>query len=468
MRSQAARPLARRLMAVALLAAALLLPLAQDAAPTPPARAAEPAVIDLEHNRTRLEQYRNDPEHYARLRRDFRAFQALPPERQKQIRQLDRELHDEESATYVRLRRTLERYVDWLERLPPADRQRIEAAPTAKERVQVIHSLREQEWLATLPQAVRDRVNATPPEQRSALIAQLRQEERRREQEWDLAIRNWDDLIQFRDRPQPSRLSDFPINVQRFVDKMLIPRLGAEEKNRLLLAEGQWPLYPRTLVELADKYLVQLPGPSTGPSRFQELPPSWQERLSKLKNFPTPAIVKSEGEWPTYAVNVTLLARRRGVDPQPSLGPDTLDRFSPEIQNFVKRQLLPVLTEREKEELQKSEGRWPDYPRALRDLARRHDLNVPGTTLPGSRAQWDRFRTGTSIAGLPEVPDQVLLDFALHELTPQEREALKLSFADPSSKDRLRAEWVRRHPDAYESLKQADLQKRQRKGKTGK
>jgi len=43
------------------------------------------------------------------------AEEGAPEQRQKQLRQLDRDLHDEDSATSARLQRVLERYAEWLD-----------------------------------------------------------------------------------------------------------------------------------------------------------------------------------------------------------------------------------------------------------------------------------------------------------------------------------------------------------------
>src|SRR5438105_4165465 len=94
---------------------------------------------DAEHNRRLLEKVQKDPEHYERLRQNLSAFLALPEERQEKLRRLDQELHDKKnSKTATRLRRILERYADWLQRLPEADRQRIQDEADPKKRVQLI------------------------------------------------------------------------------------------------------------------------------------------------------------------------------------------------------------------------------------------------------------------------------------------------------------------------------------------
>src|SRR5439155_20684814 len=103
------RPVRRLLLLTVLLAGA-----------APAVSLPEPTPEELEANRRLVERYRADPEHYARLKRDLKAFAALPPERQNRLRQLDQDLHEENAANLTRLWRVLDRYAIWLEHLPPA------------------------------------------------------------------------------------------------------------------------------------------------------------------------------------------------------------------------------------------------------------------------------------------------------------------------------------------------------------
>jgi hypothetical protein len=57
--------------------------------------------------------------------------------------------------------------------------------------------------------------------------------------------------------------------------------------------------------------------------------------------------------------------------------PERLTEFPEEVQNYVKRYLLPRLAPGELAVLQESEGHWPHYPMALVDLADRHPLALP-------------------------------------------------------------------------------------------
>ncbi len=165
-----------------------------------------PAPDEVEHNRRLLDRYRADPDHYARLLRDLRAFQALPPDRQEQMRQFDRELYDQDPEAQTRLWEVLERYTDWVNRLPEADQRRIEQAADRNERLAIVKELRQNDWIARLPQADREAVAALPESQRSEKLAALRKEDRRRRQEWV----DWANALKARPNPRPARQGALP------------------------------------------------------------------------------------------------------------------------------------------------------------------------------------------------------------------------------------------------------------------
>ena len=352
--------------------------------PAPAETTEEPGSEDREINQRLFDRWRADPEHYARLKRDWQAFMALPREQQTRLRQLDEQLHELDSGTQARLWTVLERYNAWLDRLPSEDRSQIEAAAEDAQKLQVVKRLRKREWIARLPQTLRERVARTPEgEERTALLAQLRKREHDRRAEWVRALRPRDETFVHFSRP--SRLSDFPAETQDFVKKSLIPALTEDEKKRLALTEGRWPIYPRLLVQLADKH----------PPLF---PPAAADCPCRTRDF-------------TLAV-----------------------------QQFLEKELLPRLKKADREKLSRLEGRWPDYPRTVMDLAHQEKLAVPGTQLPGPSEFWNRMRVA-----LPDVPEIRLRNFALL-LTPEERSRLRLSYDDPSSRERLKQEYFARHP----------------------
>jgi len=143
-----------------------------------------------EQNRRALEEKaRQDPAWYERMLHDLDAFQSLPADQQERMRQLDKQLSAQNAATNKKLMKALERYVNWLEKLPPADRKFIEEASDSKDRLRRIRQVREKQWIQTLPKAVREEIMQAKGAERQALIKKYRQEEKKRRQEWDAAMK---------------------------------------------------------------------------------------------------------------------------------------------------------------------------------------------------------------------------------------------------------------------------------------
>ena len=134
----------------------------------------------LERNRQRLAAWKADPEHYARLMRDLAAFYALPPQEQARLRRLDTRLNAGDEARRAKLWAALERYGDWLDRLPEETRRRVLDAPDARARLELIRDLREKEWIGRLPRKDRDELARLPEAARRKRIAEMRSQERRR------------------------------------------------------------------------------------------------------------------------------------------------------------------------------------------------------------------------------------------------------------------------------------------------
>jgi hypothetical protein len=420
----------------------------------------DPTAEELKENARKLQQWRKHPDQYERLRRDAQIFLALPPERREQILALDQELHEEPSPTQARLTNVLERYAEWLEKLSDKERDRIRGAANKQERLKVIHELREQEWLRHQPDAVRKKIQPLPAgTKKTEMIQKLRQEERQRRLEWHIAARFWDELT--RKSTLPTRLSDFAeINrlVPSFVEEYLYPFLTKEEKKRLDQAEGHWPRYPQTLVELADKHPIALKG-DIGPTRISELPAVVQKSVKGKTGFLT-RVKAAEGKWPEFAIVVTEVVAKKGRIWPYELWPTGFKDLSPQMREFVEKKLPAVLNETEMHLLVLAEkkSKWPEYPHTIQDLARKHGLEVPWQTLPGPREMWDKYRfLKTGAAELfRDVPRRKLRDFALFELDPKERAALKLSPDDPASWRRLMEAYFHKRPEELRKLRQAD------------
>ncbi len=230
----------------------------------------------------------------------------------------------------------------------------------------------------------------------------------------------------------PSRLGELPPAVRRFVEEHLKPRLSTLERDRLEKAEGKWPLYPKTLVELADHHMVPFPTPPDGAKRFNELPKDDQRALERLAPDVRKQLLDSEGKWPDFALRVVETARRNNIELPVPLGPTRADEFEPSIRDYIRNVLEPALEPNEKERLQRAEGRWPAYPRTVLSLGRQHRLPVPGMVLPGPREYWNKFRARSTET--PDIRDATLREFVRSELTQEERIQLRLQPFDESAR----------------------------------
>src|SRR5262249_13988411 len=154
-------------------------------------------------------------------------------------------------------------------------------------------------------------------------------------------------------------------------------------------------------------------------------PTTYRELPAELRSkLPRAPMNKAEGSWPEYSRAVARTARERNVPLPGKLWPCHPQDFPLPVQvpQFIERKL----DEKDRAQLKEVEGKWPEYPELLARLAREKKLPVPGTYLPGSRPFWEGMRTA-----LPEVPDETLRRFALMELTEEERQRLGLSISDP-------------------------------------
>jgi hypothetical protein len=401
----------------------------------------EPAAEEQEQNAALVAKYRHDdPAYFERLRRDLRAFSRLPAEKQERLRQLDRALREKDSVTQRRMWDVMDRFTAWLDRLPEESRRRVEEAPTRDERLRIIKELREQEFVRRLPRKVQDDLEKMAPEKRAAEVARLRKEERLLRKAWNPRPTN------------PVRLDELTLDQQRYYEKVLKPKLNQLEKAELERAEGQWPTFAKTLLDLVDRHQL------TGPTRYDTLPAEARAVLpwnSKLKEPQKTSLKRAEGKFPDFGVTfMKVLAQHPKAHLTKAPGPSRPEELAPIHRAFVVDQLMPLLDNAEKEELKKAEEKWPDYAQKLLELAGKHKREIPLLEFPGARELLEMVRS--PVAELPELPDRVLRDFFLTELTADERTELRLSLDDPESRDRLRQKYFDLHPKVLNRLRDND------------
>lgn len=336
------------------------------------------------------------------------AFKTYPPLRQQQLRKLDEELAELEPARQAPLIEALERYAVWLDRLPDAYRKEILTAPAAVERLETVRIVKARLWREGLPAIVRERIQNAEGTQREQLVLDIKQQDAKRRNMWELAKREWANIRTDR-RPWPFDNDELTKQIHEYVDTGLRPRLSTVERAdldamRKDLAAGsdwfKWYLYGNAVTRLTDLHPT-LPEPASGKliKTVNDLPQDFVLQLRKksagagagrrqLVQHP------ASGKWPDFAEVVVREAHELKVSIPPSLvfGPTKPDDYQPAVKRFLEVELLSKAVPAEKTELKKLEAEsWPEHSKRVMELARKYDLAVPGVTPPGPPSQWDRI-----------------------------------------------------------------------------
>jgi len=334
--------------------------------------------------------WRDDPAEYRRLKDEWKAFQKLPKARQDRLRQIDEDLNDEPPAARARLWAVLFRYTAWLDRLDEKDRRQIESAPEPERKLEIIKGLREVEWVAHLPRADRERIEAAAPDRRTALIETFRKKEHERRTQWQTAFRT-------QIEPVPPRvLPDFWPRLRLYEEKSLIPTLTHTERDQLRKAAlSSWPEHAQVLTALAEKHSILVP-PSerVGVVNFADLPKGYAQSFMGKPGKPRDSeghrLRELQGRWPNFALQLDRQARNRKIAlPDKPLGPCKPEEFVPAVQKFIEDlRKDPAAVKK----LDEAQGKWPDYPSAVMELAKEKKTRVPGTFLPGSKDFWEKAK----------------------------------------------------------------------------
>jgi hypothetical protein len=336
-------------------------------------------------------------------------FKALPPDRQAQIRKLDGQLHQLDPAERLFLVRALEAYAVWLDRLPDADRKEVLSAANGKDRLEQIREVRRRQWVDTLPAAQQKQLKGLPNVERAALMSKWRTEEAARRRAWELpaatreAVRRGEVIWPFNNEELKKQVIEYARAVYRFDDKTVRPRFVLPEQPLLLDAyelgeeKNAWLSFGRLLHELAGRYEM-LPEPRDGKpvTEFAQLPdPVKTHYVNRPK--PSQRLERFAGRWPDFALAIHEDLTASKVGPLlagVALGPARPDDFREPTKAFVIRDLMPILAGYERRALGGLEGRWPEYPRLLVQLAWAHDLSIPGVMLPGRPSEWEKTYGG--------------------------------------------------------------------------
>jgi hypothetical protein len=192
-----------------------------------------------------------DPDHNDHLKQYLAAFRGLPLYAQERVRQLDKDMQEEDAATRARLMGVMERYAQWLSRLSQTDRDRIQAAPAGPERLRVVRDVMEQQWLENLPPGRKTHLAKATDAEKASLINRWHNDERQRNLERIVTLSG-----------QDGRMQKFREEVMKYVKTELEPKLTPKEKNRLqgVRVPGS-PNYLRQVLVLSENHGLKPPGP---------------------------------------------------------------------------------------------------------------------------------------------------------------------------------------------------------------
>jgi hypothetical protein len=338
------------------------------------------------------------------LRRQYAWFQKQDPSRQQQLRRLHAEFTQLPLEEQAHLTRVMQAYNAWLAKLPDADRQRVFAAPTAADRLDEIRKLRERDWVDTLPKPFRDEYATLDPDGRHEKVQQWRTEDAERHEEWALAQRNWAEnppgkippIFQGDSRP----LEEF---VAHLSENLTDGEKRSLEEARAEVPNGNYFAYPRQIVRLADQHPI-FPWKEVGPKDWKSLPDEVKESLGKqdpahfdkIENLPK-ELRKAQGRWPEFAAELVAYCKGHDLALPNQFGAARKSEMPAEVIpaiNLIEAQLRKQgeAGKAELKTLEDAQGKWPDYPKLVMELARRDKSPIPGWTLPGQSGFWDRHR----------------------------------------------------------------------------
>lgn len=425
----------------------------------------ETAGRDPASNLAMAQRWQKDlPDRYARLMTDLKTFDALPEDRKNRLRKLDADLFRRPSPERAQLWRVMERYTLWHESLPLDERQKLDALPPGRAKLEMVQSLRGAELLARLPADERDAVNklATGP-QRAKLWQELAEHRRQQTLDWQVVERNLKYLLTTDDRLF-SRTSTAPPLLKLHITMFLRPLLTAEERARLDQAEGSWPRFPRVVAELVEKHEFRLPIDPTMKhvQRWDDLTPDTKHKLGRFPDRSRYLTTMAEGDWLLFSLLVNELARQQKAELVQKLGACSPEDFPKEVQHFIKR--LPA---EDQAELDRFRGRWPEYPRTLFVIAKQRHLEIPGKSyvvvkLPdsfrGSRGLGAYRLPGPGTQTGPQPTDKTLRDFLLYEINLEKRLTLQSSLDDRAGREEIRRLYFLQNPAEEAALRASDRQ----------
>ena len=341
-----------------------------------------------------LKKLKASPEHHKQLLKNYESFQALPQEKQKALKELDGAIYQliksydsfqtfgkekqialkktggkSDSQEAGRLLEVFQKFGEWYEALDLKEKDRLAKASYPDERIAEIKKILTSQWISRLPKVDSDALLKLDEPMRAIQIVKMKKEEQVR-------------VAQSFDKKKKVGL--YSEETQKFITQIK-QQLSSEQLEKVGKLEGKKGAFVKMMLDFAEDN-PPLPLNKMGVKylSFKDLPPEVSARLKSLKQtgvYKSFELIKIEKKWPAFARGVTEIIRRSDPTFNYEFGACKFEDL-PEDVRVVVNELLQMLQDDEMVKLQAVEGKWPDYPLMLRDLARVHLVIIPGISIP--------------------------------------------------------------------------------------
>ena len=351
---------------------------------------------------TLLKKLKSSPEHYNQLVKSYESFQALPQEKQKAIKDLDNALHQlmknydsfqamgkekqtalkkaevgivkSDSLEAGRLIEVFQKFGEWYENLTQLEKERLAKATHPEGRIAEIKKILTSQWMDRLPKNDLDSLMKLDEKTRAIQIVKMKKDEQLR-----IAL-SFD---------KKKKVGLYSEESQKFIAQIK-QQLNSDQLEKLGKLEVKKGAYVKMILDFAEDN-PPLPLNMQGAKylTIKDLPAEVSSQLKKLKQegiYKQIEITKVEKRWPAFARGVTEIIRKSDPAFNYEFGACKLADL-PEETRVVVNDLAQMLPEDEMIKLKAAEGKWPDYPLLIRDLARMHLVTVPGISIPPALLQ---------------------------------------------------------------------------------
>jgi len=351
---------------------------------------------------TLLKKLKSSPEHYNQLVKNYESFQALPQEKQKALKDLDNAIHQlmksydsfqapgkekqsahkktevgvarSDSQEAGRLIEVFQKFGEWYETLTQLEKERLGKATHPEGRIAEIKKILTSQWMDRLPKNDLDSLMKLDETTRAIQIVKMKKDEHSR-------------IAQSYDKKKKVGL--YSEESQKFIAQIK-QQLNSDQLEKVGKLEGKKGAYVKMILDFAEDN-PPLPLNKQGAKylTMNDLPAEVVAQLKRLKQegvYKQIEITKGEKRWPAFARGVTEIMRKSDPAFNYEFGACKLEDL-PEETRVVVNELVQMLQGDEMIKLQSAEGRWPDYPLLIRDLARVHLVTVPGISIPPALMQ---------------------------------------------------------------------------------